>query len=165
VKTTGTVSTSVLFYHSNPRRRRDATAMIIQTTTINDQGYRFMAKPGATGLTRIIHAFGYSMKGMRAALRYESAFRQEAVLAVVLVPVAFWLGQRWEHYIMLIGSLFLVLIVELLNSSIEAVVDRIGDERHELAGRAKDMGSAAVFISLINVLFIWAVIAYLRFMN
>jgi diacylglycerol kinase (ATP) len=122
-----------------------------------------MAKPGATGLTRIFNAFGYSMKGMRAALRYESAFRQEAALFVLLLPVALWLGQSGIHYILLIGSLLLVLIVELLNSAIEAVVDRIGDEHHELAGRAKDMGSAAVFISLANVAFIWAVIAYLRF--
>jgi diacylglycerol kinase (ATP) len=124
-----------------------------------------MAKPGATGLTRIIDAFGYSMKGMRAALRYESAFRQEAALFVILLPAAFWLGQSWLQYILLIGSLLLVLIVELLNSAIEAVVDRIGDEHHELAGRAKDMGSAAVFISLANVFFIWAVIAYLRYLH
>ena len=124
-----------------------------------------MAKPGKTGLTRIMNAFGYSMKGMRAALRYESAFRQEAALFVVLLPAAFWLGQTALHYILLICSLLLVLIVELLNSAIEAVVDRIGDEHHELAGRAKDMGSAAVFISLTNVTFIWAVIAYLRFVN
>lgn len=122
-----------------------------------------MAKPGATGITRIIHAFGYSMKGMRAALRHESAFRQEALLFVVLLPVALWLGQGVLQYILLIGSLLLVLIVELLNSAVEAVVDRIGDERHELAGRAKDMGSAAVFIALMNVGLIWALIAWLRF--
>jgi len=122
-----------------------------------------MAKPGATGITRIIHAFGYSMKGMSAALRHESAFRQEGLLFVVLLPVALWLGQGVLQYILLIGSLLLVLIVELLNSAIEAVVDRIGDERHELAGRAKDMGSAAVFIALLNVGLIWALIAWLRF--
>jgi len=124
-----------------------------------------MAKPGATGLTRIIHAFGYSMKGMRAALRHESAFRQEVALFVVLLPVAIWLGQSGVQFILLIGSLLLVLIVELLNSAIEAVVDRIGSEHHELAGRAKDMGSAAVFISLTNVFFVWVVIAWLRFAN
>jgi len=122
-----------------------------------------MAKPGKTGLTRIIDAFGYSMKGMRAALYHESAFRQEAALFVILLPAAIWLGSDWLHYILLIGSLLLVLIVELLNSAIEAVVDRIGDEHHELAGRAKDMGSAAVFISLANVVFVWAVIAWQRF--
>jgi diacylglycerol kinase (ATP) len=123
-----------------------------------------MAKPGATGLTRIMHAFGYSMKGMRAALRYESAFRQEAGLFVVLLPAAFWLGQSGLQYILLVGSLLLVLIVELLNSAVEAVVDRIGSEHNELAGRAKDMGSAAVFISLVNVFLVWAVVAYTRFM-
>lgn len=122
-----------------------------------------MAKPGKTGLTRIIHAFGYSMKGMAAALRYESAFRQEVVLFLVLLPLAFWLGQSALQYILLISSLLLVLIVELLNSAIEAVVDRIGDEHNELAGRAKDMGSAAVFISLANVALIWAAVAWLRF--
>jgi diacylglycerol kinase (ATP) len=122
-----------------------------------------MAKPGATGITRIIHAFGYSMKGLRAALRHESAFRQEALLFVVLLPVALWLGQGVLQYILLIGSLLLVLVVELINSAIEAVVDRIGEERHELAGRAKDMGSAAVFITLLNVGLIWALIAWLRF--
>jgi len=122
-----------------------------------------MAKPGATGITRIIHAFGYSMKGMRAALQHESAFRQEGLLFVVLLPVALWLGQGVLQYILLIGSLLLVLIVELLNSAIEAVVDRIGEEHHELAGRAKDMGSAAVFIALLNVGLIWALIAWLRF--
>ena len=124
-----------------------------------------MAKPGATGLTRILNAFGYSMKGMRAAIQHESAFRQEAALFVILLPAALWLGQGWLQYILLIGSLLLVLIVELLNSSIEAVVDRISDEHHELAGRAKDMGSAAVFISLANVVLIWALIAYTRFVN
>jgi diacylglycerol kinase (ATP) len=124
-----------------------------------------MAKPGATGLTRIFNAFGYSMKGMRAALRYESAFRQEAALFVVLLPAAFWLGTSSIQFLLLVGSLLLVLIVELLNSAIEAVVDRIGDEHNELAGRAKDMGSAAVFISLVNVILIWGLIGYLHFVH
>lgn len=124
-----------------------------------------MPKPGKTGLTRIIHAFGYSMKGMRAAFKHESAFRQEVALLIVLVPVAVWLGRSSIDYILLIGSLLLVLIVELLNSAIEAVVDRIGDELHKLAGRAKDMGSAAVFISLANVFLVWGLIAYDRFIN
>ncbi len=117
-----------------------------------------MGKPGATGLTRIINAFGYSMQGIRAALRHESAFRQEALLFVLLVPVAIWLGQDWLDYILLIGCLLFVLIVELLNSAVEAVVDRFGDEYTELAGRAKDMGSAAVFISLVNVCLVWGLI-------
>jgi len=122
-----------------------------------------MGKTGASGITRIINAYGYSMKGLKAALKYESAFRQEVVLFFVLLPAALWLGNDWLHYIFLIGSMLLVLIVELLNSAIEAVVDRIGDEHHSLAGRAKDMGSAAVFISLANVIFVWAVIAWQRF--
>jgi len=124
-----------------------------------------MAKPGATGLTRIIHAFGYSMKGLRAALLHESAFRQEAFLFVILLPVAIWLGQGVLQSVLLIGSLLLVLLVELLNSAIESVVDRIGSEQHELAGRAKDMGSAAVFIAMLIVVLTWASIAWLRFMS
>jgi diacylglycerol kinase (ATP) len=122
-----------------------------------------MGKPGATGLTRIINAYDYSMKGLRAALKYESAFRQEVVLFFLLLPAAIWLGNNWLQYILLIGSLLLVLIVELLNSAVEAVVDRISEEHHKLAGRAKDMGSAAVFISLANVLFVWVMIAWHRF--
>ena len=122
-----------------------------------------MGKTGATGLTRIINAFGYSIKGIRAALQHESAFRQEAFLFFVLLPIAIWLGRDWLDYILLIGSLLLVLIVELLNSAVEAVVDRISNDYSELAGRAKDMGSAAVFISLANVVFIWALISYSRF--
>lgn len=122
-----------------------------------------MGKPGASGLTRIINAGGYSIKGLKAALKHESAFRQESVLFLVLLPAAIWLGNGWLQYILLIGSMLLVLIIELLNSAIEAVVDRIGDEHHELAGRAKDMGSAAVFIALMNVLFVWAMIAWHRF--
>lgn len=122
-----------------------------------------MPKPGATGLTRIIHAFGYSMKGIRAALKHESAFRQEAVLFLVLLPVTFAFGRDWLDYILLLGSLLLVLIVELLNSAVEAVVDRISDDYSELAGRAKDMGSAAVFISLANLFMVWGFIGYDRF--
>ena len=122
-----------------------------------------MAKTGATGLTRIINAFGYSMKGIRAAILHESAFRQEALLFVIMLPLAIWIGTDWLDYILLIGSLLLVLIVELLNSAIEAVVDRISDEFSELAGRAKDMGSAAVFIALANVVLVWGLIIYIRF--
>lgn len=119
-----------------------------------------MAKPGATGLRRIINAAGYSVKGLKAALKYESAFRQELTLALVLAPVAFWLGQDTIQYILLLGSLFLVLIVELLNSAVEAVVDRTGDDHHVLSGRAKDMGSAAVFVSLANVFLVWGLIIF-----
>ncbi len=122
-----------------------------------------MGKPGATGLTRIVNATGYSFKGLAAALRHELAFRQELALCVVLIPAAIWLGRDAVEWSLLVGSLLLVLIVELLNSAVEAVVDRIGNERHELAGRAKDLGSAAVFVSLLNVVVIWGVIAWGRF--
>ena len=122
-----------------------------------------MGKTGVTGLKRIINAFGYSMKGLRAAFKNESAFRQETALLVVLLPIAILLGQNIVDYSILIGSLLLVIIVELLNSAIEAVVDRVGDEHHELAGRAKDIGSAAVFVSLVNVVVIWSMYVYQYF--
>ncbi len=123
-----------------------------------------MAKPGATGLTRIIHAYGYSMKGLRAAFINESAFRQESMLALLLTPLAIFLGQNAIEYILLIGSVLLVLVVELLNSAIEAVVDRISDEHHELSGRAKDIGSAAVFISLCIVVLVWGLIIFQHYL-
>ncbi len=114
-----------------------------------------MAKPGKTGLARVIDAAGYSWLGFQAAYRHESAFRQELWLALLLTPLALWLGSDGVDYALLIGSLLLVLIVELLNSAVEAVVDRISDEHHELAGRAKDIGSAAVFVALANVALVW----------
>ena len=122
-----------------------------------------MGKTGVTGLKRIINAFGYSMKGLRTAFKHESAFRQELALLIILLPLAILLGQNIVDYSILIGSLLLVLIVELLNSAVETVVDRIGDEHHELAGRAKDMGSAAVFISLLNVAVIWSMYVFQYF--
>ena len=122
-----------------------------------------MGKTGVTGLRRIINAFGYSMKGLRAAFKHESAFRQETALLIILLPIAILLGQNIVDYSILIGSLLLVMIVELLNSALEAVVDRVGDEHHKLAGRAKDMGSAAVFVSLINVIVIWSMYVYQYF--
>ena len=122
-----------------------------------------MAKPGATGLKRILDATGYSYKGLKAALRHESAFRQELFLCIALIPAALWLGQNAIEHSLLIGSLFVVLMVELLNSAVEAVVDRTGDDYHVLSGRAKDMGSAAVMISLLNVFTIWGIIAWDRF--
>jgi len=117
-------------------------------------------KPGRTGLTRIAFAFMYSMKGFRAAIKHEAAFRQELLLAIILAPAAFWLTSNPVHLMVLIGSILLVLIVEILNSAIEAVVDRFGDELHKLSGRAKDMGSAAVFLSLMNVLVMWGLVLY-----
>ncbi|AUX95075.1 diacylglycerol kinase [Mixta gaviniae] len=109
-----------------------------------------------TGLTRIIKAAGYSWKGLRAAWQHEAAFRQEAVMALVAVIVACWLDVDAITRVLLIGSVALIIIVEILNSAIEAVVDRIGSEFHPLAGRAKDMGSAAVLLSIILALFVWA---------
>jgi diacylglycerol kinase (ATP) len=122
-----------------------------------------MGKPGNTGIRRIINATFFSLAGLRAAWRHESAFRQETLLCVVLIPTAFWLGQTAVERSLLIGSCLLVLIVELLNSGVEAVVDRVGHEHHDLAGRAKDMGSAAVFVSLALVLVVWGLIAWSRF--
>jgi len=100
-------------------------------------------------------AGGYSLAGIRAALRHEAAFRQEAALAVIMVIVAFLVPVAMIERVLMIVSVLLVMIIELLNSAIEAVVDRIGSERHELSGRAKDMGSAAVLISLLLTLYVW----------
>ncbi|WP_062064867.1 diacylglycerol kinase [Cellvibrio sp. OA-2007] len=122
-----------------------------------------MSKPGKTGIARVIDAFGYSMKGFAASWRYEAAFRQEVGLAVVLIPTAFWLAQTHIELILLISSVFWVLMAELANSSVEAVVDRTGSERHELSGRAKDIGSALVFMSLVLLAIVWGIIAFNRF--
>ncbi|MDG1157359.1 MAG: diacylglycerol kinase [Litorivicinaceae bacterium] len=122
-----------------------------------------MAKSGCQGFTRIIKAAGYSAKWFRAAWKYESAFRQEVVLTATLIPLAFLLGRNPVEVGLLIASLLLVVIVELLNSGIEAVVDRIGDEPHQLSGRAKDLGSAAVFVALILTLMLWVSVAMDRF--
>jgi len=115
-----------------------------------------MGKTGATGLKRIINATGYSWLGLKAAYKHESAFRQEFWSAVVLIPLGLYLGQDWTDKAALVCSILFVLVVELLNSGIEAVVDRIGDEPHKLSGRAKDMGSAAVLIALIIAALVWA---------
>lgn len=124
---------------------------------------RNVGKPGHSGLTRIIKAAGYSLQGFRAAWRHESAFRQEALLAAAMLPLGIWLGEGAVQVSLLIGVLVIVVIVELLNSAIEAVVDRIGDEPHTLSGRAKDMGSAAVFLSLLLAAGVWAAVAVQRF--
>ena len=115
-----------------------------------------MGKTGVTGIKRIINATGYSWLGLKAAYKHESAFRQEVWLAACMVPLGFYLGQDWTDRAMLVCSVLFVLVVELLNSGIEAVVDRVGDEPHKLSGRAKDMGSAAVLIALVMVAVIWA---------
>ena len=114
-----------------------------------------MAKPGATVVTRIINATGYSMKGLKSAWINEAAFRQELVLVLALMPLAGWLGDSLNEILLLICISWLVVIVEVLNSAIEAVVDRIGSEHHELSGRAKDLGSAAVFIALALNALVW----------
>lgn len=110
---------------------------------------------GRTGLDRIIHAAGYSWAGLKAAYTGESAFRQETWLCIVAAPLAFWLANTWEQGALLLGSLLLLLIVELLNSAIEAVVDRVSFERHELSKRAKDIASAAVLMALVLAAGIW----------
>jgi diacylglycerol kinase (ATP) len=120
-------------------------------------------KPGTKGVSHVAAAYLYSVKGLRAALKYEEAFRLELIAVIVMLPLAWWLGQSPVEYALLVGSLLIVLLVELINSAIEAVVDRISTEHHKLSGRAKDLGSAAVFISLLNVLSIWGLIAYGRF--
>jgi len=113
---------------------------------------------GKTGLRRLLNAFGYSMAGFRAAYRHEDAFRQEARLALVLIPLALWLPVGLTGKALMIGSVLLVIIVELLNSAVEATVDRISLEQHDLAKRAKDIGSAAVLVSLINAVVIWCLV-------
>lgn len=122
-----------------------------------------MGNPGNTGLRRIINATFFSMAGLRVAWRDEAAFRQELLLCIVLIPAAFWLGRTAVERSLLIGSCLIVLIVELLNTGIENVVDRFGEERHRLSGQAKDMGSAAVFVSLMLTVVIWSLIAWERF--
>jgi diacylglycerol kinase (ATP) len=110
---------------------------------------------GRTGLDRVIHAAGYSWAGLKAAYTGESAFRQETWLCIIAAPLAFWLAKTWEQAALLLGSLLVVLIVELLNSAIEAVVDRVSFERHELSKRAKDIASAAVLMALVLAAGIW----------
>ncbi|KAF0191677.1 MAG: diacylglycerol kinase [Gammaproteobacteria bacterium] len=114
-----------------------------------------MAGSPDRGLKRLVNATVYSWQGLVSAFRHEEAFRLELVLFAILAPLAYWLGDGGIARALLIGSLLLVLIVEVINSAIEAIVDRIGSERHELSGRAKDMGSAAVFIALVNAAAIW----------
>ena len=107
-----------------------------------------------TGLTHLIKSTQYSMKGLKSAVKYETAFRHELFCCIFMIPLALWLGEGAIEKALMIGSVLLVLVVELLNSAIEAVVDRIGTERHELSGRAKE-GSAAVFVALVIVVVTW----------
>ncbi|MFW2374121.1 MAG: diacylglycerol kinase [Gammaproteobacteria bacterium] len=119
-----------------------------------------MAYSGNTGIKRIVMAGLFSWRGIKAAFKYEEAFRQELLLAMVLVPLAFWLGNTGMEIAVMVACVLLVLIVEILNSAIEAVVDRIGMEHHELCGRAKDMGSAAVLFSLMNLTLVWLLVVF-----
>ena len=116
------------------------------------------SNPPKTSIDRILAATGHSIRGLAAAWRNEQAFREEVVLAIPMFALAFWLGESLAERLLLVGSVMLVLICELLNSGIEATVDRIGTEHHELSGRAKDIGSAAVFLSLLNAGLVWGVI-------
>ena len=116
-----------------------------------------------TGLARIVKAAGYSWKGLRAAWQHEAAFREELVAAVVAIIIACWLDVDAITRVLLIGSVLLVIIVEILNSAIEAVVDRIGSEMHELSGRAKDMGSAAVLLTILLAVFVWIMLLWAHF--
>jgi len=113
---------------------------------------------GKTGLKRLLNAVGYSLNGFRSAFRHEDAFRQEVLLAVVLIPLAAISPAAGPGKALMIFSVLLVLIVELLNSAIEAAVDRISLDQHRLSKRAKDIGSAAVFLSLVNVAVVWALV-------
>ncbi|MGB5165834.1 MAG: diacylglycerol kinase [Woeseiaceae bacterium] len=122
-----------------------------------------MGKPDNTGIRRIIRATRFSAQGLASAWQHEAAFRQELTLALIMTPLAVWLGRSVVEVALLLATLLLVLIVELLNSAIEAAIDRHGDEHHTLSGRAKDMGSAAVFVSLFLVVVVWSAVAWQRF--
>lgn len=115
---------------------------------------------GKTGLRRILNAFHYSLAGLGAAYRHEDAFRTELLLALLLIPIGLWFGAGGVAKAVLVGSVLLVIVVELINSAIEATVDRISLENHRLAKRAKDIGSAAVLISLLNVAVIWGLVLF-----
>ena len=117
-----------------------------------------MAYSGNTGLTRIIKAAVFSWQGFKAAYKHEEAFRQELLLAIILIPSGFYLGQGGVEKALLVSSVILLLLVEILNSAVEAVVDRFGGEMHELSGRAKDMGSSAVFLALVYLVLVWGLI-------
>jgi diacylglycerol kinase (ATP) len=123
---------------------------------MNDSGDRL--KP--TGITRMFRAFGASMKGLSGAFREEAAFRQELALALVVIPLGLWLGRTGVERALLVAPMFLVLVVELVNSAIEATVDRIGLERHALSGLAKDIGSAAVLMSLLLLAVVWVLVLW-----
>lgn len=123
------------------------------------------SKPGRKGFARVVAAAGYSWSGFQQAWQYEAAFREEILLLLLLAPAAFWLGQTAIETAVLLASCLVVLITELLNSAIEAVVDLASPDIHPLAARAKDIGSAAVFVALMQVLVVWGLIAWVRFFH
>lgn len=120
---------------------------------------------GKTGLKRILNAFRYSCSGLKEAYRNEDAFRQEVLLAVILLPLAFWVSPEIIERALMVGSVLLLLIVELLNSAIEATVDRISLDDHPLAKRAKDIGSAAVLICIINLIVVWLLVLFGKYFH
>mgnify|MGYP000073369260 CR=1 FL=1 len=122
-----------------------------------------MNKPGRRGLPRIIDAGRYSMRGLRAAWTHEEGFRTECVLMLILAPLAVWLASTPVEFLLLVGSCALVMLAEVINSAIEAIVDRVSLDQHPLSGQAKDLGSAAVFICMMLVLLVWGTIAVTRF--
>ncbi len=128
--------------------------MLKPTTIANPQKTR-------KGLNRVWHALGYSLAGLRAGW-YETAFRQEAIASVILLPTAFWMGSNWVESVLLAGTVILVMIVELLNTGIETAIDRIGPEWHDLSKRAKDMGSAAVLLSILLCAGTWILAIFQR---
>jgi len=119
-----------------------------------------MADSGNKGISRIIKATGYSWQGLRAAYRHEEAFRQEIWLCIVMIPLGFYLGDGGVEKALLVSTVMLLPLVEILNSALEAVVDRFGDEQHELSGRAKDMGSAAVAIAIALMVLVWTLVLF-----
>ena len=121
-------------------------------------------KPGKKGLARILAASGYSWQGLKAAWKHEAAFRQEVLLVIILLPLAFWVGKTPAQIAVLVLSLSIILIAELANSAIEAVVDRFGGELHKLSGRAKDIGSAMVMITLFFSSIVWLIMIYFNFL-
>ena len=143
--------------HSEPKNCHSAPDNFNGETLIN--------KRNGTGIGRILKATDCSRKGFIAAWRFEAAFRQEAGLAIVMLPLSFWLAQSAQHWALLVSVLLLVLIVELLNSAVETLTDRVSLERHELSGRAKDLGSAAVTLSLTIVSVVWGVAIYQKFVG
>ncbi len=118
--------------------------------------------PSGVGLRHVVNATIYSFSGLRAAWIHEAAFRQESTLAALLIPAGLWLGEGAVEKAMLAGTCLLVLVVELLNSAIEAAVDRVGTDHHRLSARAKDLGSAAVFVSLVLTALVWGLVVWER---